>query len=199
VKAFLHRLSGQAGTSLAEMLLALGITAVVTSFAVPLTASIVDASRVRQAATFAAIRLRLAKQQAVSRSVSTGLVFDEVGSRWTISICADGNGNGLRRADLRSGQDTCAEGPFDVATMFPGVQIAVDEMIRGPDGDAPIGDPVRFGSSNLASFSPTGTCTAGSLFLRSAKGVQYAVRIAGVTGRLRILRYDPASRTWRET
>jgi type II secretory pathway pseudopilin PulG len=199
MRTLLLRMSGQAGASLAEMVLALAIAVVLMSFAAPVTASVVDASRARHAATFAAVRLRFARQQAVARSASTGLVFDQVGTSWTISICMDGNGNGLRRADLRSGIDTCPEGPFDVATMFPGVQIAVDGTIRGPDGDAPSSDPVRFGSSNLASFSPTGTCTAGSLFLRSAKGVQYAVRIAGITGRLRILRYDAASRTWRET
>jgi prepilin-type N-terminal cleavage/methylation domain-containing protein len=190
---------GERGFSLVEMLLVLGITLVLTTFAVPLTASVVDASRARQAATFAAVRLRFARQQAVARSASTGLVFDQIGSRWIIRICVDGNGNGLRRADLGSGKDTCPEGPLDVAVMFPGVQVAVDGTIQGPDGDAPSADPVRFGSSNLASFSPSGTCTGGSLFVRSAKGVQYAVRIAGVTGRLRILRYDTAARTWKET
>ena len=181
------------------MVLALSIAAVVMSLAVPVTASVLDAGRARQAATFAAVRFRLARQQAIARLASTGLVFDQIGAHWTISICVDGNGNGLRRADLRSGKDTCPEGPFDVATLFPGVQVAVDGTIRGPDGDPPSSDPVRFGSSNLASFSPTGTCTAGSVFFRSAKGVQYAVRIAGVTGRLRILQYDPAAHIWRET
>ena len=195
----MRRAGGDSGLSLAETIVALGITLVVTTFAVPVAASVVDASRVRQAATFTAVRLRFARQQAVARSASTGLVFDQIGSRWKVSICVDGNGNGLRRVDIRSGADACPEGPLDPADMFPGVQIAVDETIPGPDGDPPGADPVRFGSSNLASFSPTGTCTGGSLFLRSAKGVQYAVRIAGITGRLRILRYDAVARTWRET
>jgi hypothetical protein len=178
------------------MLMALSLMLIVTTFAAPLTASVVDAGRVRQAATFAAVRLRFARQQAVARSASTGLVFDQVGARWLIRICVDGNGNGLRRADIRNGIDPCPEGPLDMSVMFPGVRVAVDGTIPGPDGDPPSTDPVRFGSSNLASFSPNGTCTGGSLFLRSAQGVQYAVRIAGVTGRLRTLRYDAAARSW---
>ena len=193
------RLCAEAGASLVEVVLALAVAVTVMSLAAPVTASVVDASRARQAATFAAVRMRFARQQAVARSASTGLVFDQTTNGWTISVCVDGNGNGLRRADLRSGRDTCLEGPFDVASLFPGVHVAVDDGIRGPDGEAPNPDPVRFGSSNLASCSPAGTCTAGSVYFRSVKGVQYAVRLAGVTGRLRILRYDTASRTWRET
>ena len=80
--------------------------------------------------------------------------------------------------------------------MFPGVQVAVDPTIRGPGSEPPSPDPVRFGSSNLASFSALGSCTAGTLFLRSPMGAQYAVRLAGATGRTRVLRYAPATRTW---
>jgi hypothetical protein len=193
------RLRSCEGASLAEMVVALGVIAVVLSLAAPLTASVVDAGRARQAAVFAAVRIRAARQQAAARSASTGLVFDQVGARWTFSVCVDGNGNGLRRADMQSRTDTCPEGPFDLAAMFPGVQIAVDGTLKGPDGDAPDPNPVRFGSSDMVSCSPMGTCTSGSLFLRSAKGVQYAVRMAGVTGRLRILVYDSATRAWRAT
>ena len=189
---------GDAGASMVELLLVLTLMVSLTSMAVPATASAIDAGRARQAAAFAAARLRLAKQQAVARTASTGLVFDQVAGRWTFRICVDGNANGLRRAEIRSGRDRCPEGPIDLATLFPGVEIAVDGTIRGPDDDPPSSDPVRFGSSNLASFSPTGGCTAGTLFLRSAKGVQYAVRVAGVTGRTRVLHYDATARTWNE-
>ena len=55
---------------------------------------------------------------------------------------------------------------------------------------------VRFGASQIASFSPEGSCTAGTLYLRSLRGLQYAVRLGNVTGRTRILRYDAAARRW---
>ena len=186
------------GTSLAELVLALGIVLGLIGLLTPVTASAIDSGRVRQAAGFVAARLRHARQQAVTRSASTGLVFDLSGSRWTFRVCVDGDANGVRRTDLRAGKDSCVEGPVDLAVLFPGIDVGVDDTIRGPDGEAPSSDPVRFGASNLASFSPTGGCTPGSLFVRSAKGVQYAVRVAGVTGRTRVLRYDRATRTWKD-
>jgi hypothetical protein len=76
------------------------------------------------------------------------------------------------------------------------VEVAVDGHLPGPDGTPSSTDAVKFGSADIASFSPDGTATAGTLFLRSKHGVQYAVRVAGVTGRTRILRYDPAARAW---
>lgn len=184
--------------SIVDLVIALGVAVTLASVAAPLTTSAVDASRARQAAGFVAAELRLAKQRSVTTAASTGLAFDFAGGRWTFRVCVDTNGNGLRRSELTSGTDVCVEGPFDLATLFPGVQVAVDGTIRGPEGEAPSADPVRFGSSNLASFSPTGSCSAGSLYVRSAKGAQYAVRVAGITGRLRVLRYDAPSRVWRE-
>lgn len=194
----LLRLRVDPGASLIELLIVVAILLIAAGLALPTTAAAIDEGRVRQAAAFLAGRLRDAKQQAVTRTASTGLVFDLVDGRWTFRLCVDGNVNGLRRADLRANVDVCVDGPVDVAALFPGVSILVDNTIRGPDNDPPSSDPVRFGASNLASFSPSGGCTAGSLFVRSKKGAQYAVRVAGVTGRLRVLRYDAAARTWRE-
>jgi len=50
----------------------------------------------------------------------------------------------------------------------------------------------------MASFSAAGTSTAGSLWLQSAGGTQYMVRVAGITGRVRILRFDIGSGEWRD-
>ena len=78
------------------------------------------------------------------------------------------------------------------------MEIAVDPSLRGPAGEPPSPDPVRFGVSDMASFSPNGSCTAGSLFLRTPRAQQYAVRMAGVNGRLRVFKYDLGARLWRE-
>jgi type II secretory pathway pseudopilin PulG len=192
------RRSTDSGASLVEAVVGLCIAAILASLAAPVTASALDEGRARNAAAFLAARLREAKQQAVTRSRATGLVFDPVGERWIFRVCTDGNGDGLRRVDLRSGIDGCAAGSDDLAVLFPGVTIAVDGTIRGPDDDPPTSDPVRLGSSDIASFSSSGGCTSGSIFLRSAKGAQYAIRIAGITGRMRLLRYDTGARVWSE-
>jgi len=177
-------------------MIVLALASILAAFAVPTTGATIDAGRISQAANVMAARFRLARLEAVSQSRSIGLVFDQVGGRWTFRVCRDGNGNGLRRAEIASGTDGCVEGPHDFEDMFPGVQIAVDATLRGPGGEPPSPDPVRFGASNLASFSGLGSCTAGTLFMRSPMGAQYAVRVAGATGRTRVLRYAPSTRSW---
>lgn len=191
------RSRGDDGASLIELLIVAALIASLASMVTPATAHSVDASRARDASGFVAARLRLARQHAVFRATSVGLVFDAVDHRWLVRVCVDGNGNGLRRAEILAGTDACPDGPYDVTEMFPGVSIAVDPGLRGPEGESGSSDPVRFGSSDMASFSPEGTGTAGSVFLRSGNGRQFVVRVGNITGRTRILRYDPGSRNWR--
>ena len=148
-----HRSDGESGASLPELVIVLVIASLLVAFSVPTTGATIDAGRASQAASVMASRFRLARLEAVSQSRSIGLVFDQRGGRWTFRVCADGNGNGIRRAEIVSGTDACLEGPHDLQAMFPGVQVAVDPAIRGPGGEPPSPDPVRFGSSNLASFS----------------------------------------------
>jgi len=195
----LRRLSSRSdlGATLAELLIVVVVVSVLTVVTVPVTGAALDAERVRQAASFLATRVRAARQQAIAGSAGAALVFDHVASRWVFRVCFDGNANGVRRAEL-SGPDYCVGQIQDVEQLFPGVHVAVDSTIPGPDGDAATGDPVKFGRSDMASCSPLGSCTAGTVFLRSERGLQWAIRVAGVTGRTRILRYDNGALTWRD-
>jgi type II secretory pathway pseudopilin PulG len=183
------------GFSCVELVIVLALISIVSSMALPATADSRDAARARAAAGFIAARCHLARQRAVAASHAVALVFDRTGADWTFRVCEDGNGNGLRRAEIPA-VDHCVDGPYDLAAMFPHVAIAVDASLPGPEGDPGSADPVRFGASDIATFAPAGTGTAGSLFLRSAHGRQFAVRISNVTGRTRLLRYDTGTRQW---
>jgi len=163
---------------------------------VPLARSAVDRGRARQAAGFVAGRFHETRIQAIYRTRIVGVVFEFLAGRWVFFVCEDGNGNGLRRVELSVGPDRCLEGPYDLAAIFPGTTIALDPAIPDPNGVTGSADAVRFGRSDLVSFSPTGDCTPGSLYLRSADGVQYAVRLNGVLGRSRVLRFDPGTGHW---
>lgn len=183
------------GGSYVELVIVMALLAVLVGVATPVTAQAIDAGRARQAAGFIAARFRMARQLAVVRTAAIGLVFDFVNGRWTFRVCQDGNKNGIRRVDV-GGVDACAEGPYDIEAMFPGVSIAVDGSLPGPEGDPSSSDPVRFGRSNIASFSYSGSCTAGTLYLRSVRQQQYAVRVGNVSGRTRLLKFDPGTRKW---
>jgi len=176
--------------------MALAVLLMLASLVAPATAEVIDAGRARQAAGLFASRFRLARLQAAASTRSVALVFDQTGGRWTFRVCVDGNGNGVRRTDVTSGDDPCREGPLDVAHLVPGVSIGVDPRLPDPSGGPGSGDPVRFGVSDVLSFSPAGTCTAGTLFLQSKNGTQYAIRISNVTTRTRMLRYEPALGSW---
>ena len=184
------------GGTIVEVVAVMAVAVVLASLSVPLSATVVDSGRARLAAAFISSRFRLAKVEAINKGANVGVVFDQPTGAWTIRICRDGTGNGLRRAEIASGADPCFDGPHDTAVMFPGVRIAVDPTLIGPAGEPGNPDPVRFGTANIASFSPGGGCTAGSLFLRSARGQVYAVRIAGANGRLRVFRYDAGPGVW---
>ena len=161
---------GEHGASFIELVVALALASTMMGLAVPVTASSIDAGRARHATGFLASHFRTARQHALFSSHASALVFDQVATRWVFRVCEDGNGNGLRRSDIQAGRDICTEGPYDVAEMFPGIQVAVDPVLPGPGGEPGSADAVRFGRGDVASFSPEGTGTAGTVFLRSSGG-----------------------------
>ena len=191
------RLSAEHGVTLLELLLVMGLLATTVGLTVPVAAHAIDAGRARQAAGFVASRLRMARMDAVQKMRFVGVVFRFGPDRWTFTICEDGNGNGIRSAEIGAGIDPCVAGPHDLPAMFAGTSIAVDAGLPELEGSSVSSDPVRFGASDIASFSPAGSCTPGTVFLRSRGGVQFAVRVGGATGRTRILRFDEGTRTWK--
>ena len=111
----------------------------------------------------------------------------------------DANGNGLRRRDIRSGIDEPITPVERLGDRFPGVVLGVAAGVtRISDGRAMAGDadPVRLGSADTLIFSPLGTATSGTIFLRSRKGRQYAVRVLGATGRTRVLEFRHETKSW---
>jgi hypothetical protein len=66
-----------------------------------------------------------------------------------------------------------------------------------PGGTAPGSDPIRLGSGNIASFSAMGTSSSGTVYIRSRRDAQYAVRIFGETGKTRMLKFEPRTGRWR--
>ncbi len=148
-----------------------------------------DRSRGYAAARFFAGRLGLARVQAVSRGSAVGFRFDQGPRGITFTVFQDGNGNGIRSADIASGVDREQEPPMALSDQFPGAAI-------GLTPDSPAAEPVQLGRTNLLTFTPIGTATSGTIFISDRAGSQWAVRILGATGRTRVLRYNPATRGW---
>jgi hypothetical protein len=156
--------------------------------AIPQSAAAVDRARASSAARYLASRVTVARTLAVMRSTYVALQFEEQPSGLTFRMFADGNRNGVRSADISAGIDVALDDPVRLADLYPGTVIAVE----GAAGS----DPLRLGVSNLLSCAPLGTCTSGSLFVRGRDGSQFAIRILGATGRVRVERFDPRTGAW---
>jgi hypothetical protein len=133
--------------------------------------------------------MAVARTQAVMRSANVALLFDRTASGVTFRMFADGNRNGVRSADISSAVDVALGASARLSDLFPGVNIAVTPAAGSTD-------PVRIGSSNLLSFTPVGTATSGSIYVRGRDGTQLAIRILGATGRTRIQRFEPRTARW---
>ena len=189
----------QAGFSLIEaavVLLLLGVSAAIT---LPAMRTGLDRMRAAAAARHLAARVQSTRVLAVMRSANVGLRFEREDDGYRYATYADGDGDGLRAQDVRSGRDARLT-PFErIGDRFPGVVLGVAEAVPGVSGrdTLPAGaDPVRFGASDTLTFSPLGTATSGTLYLHDRSSRQLAVRVLGATGRTRILEFSEASSSW---
>jgi hypothetical protein len=163
----------------------------VSAIAVPQSLATVDRARAGAAARYLASRMAMARSHAVMRSAHVALQFDEGESGIAFRMFVDGNHNGVRTSDIASRVDPPLDAPARLSDLFPGVAIAVS----GEAGS----DALRIGSSNLLSFTPLGTASSGSIFVRGRDGSQFAIRVLGATGRTRVQRFVPRTRAWVDT
>ena len=126
--------------------------------------------------------MALARSHAVAQSRNVAIRFNWDGRDASIQMFADGNGNGVRASDIVSGVDLPLSSVVTLSSLFTGV------VVGAPDGS----NPVRLGGSNLLSFTPLGTATAGTVYVRGT-GLQLAIRIFGATGRTRVVRHDSST------
>jgi hypothetical protein len=156
---------------------------------VPQVLARVDRSRGQLAARFLGSRFALARTLAASRGAAIGLRFVEEPGGVSFAVYQDGNRNGVLTADILRSVDRQIEPPTRLFELFPGVQIG---MAAGATGS----DPVQIGRSSILTFTPQGTATSGTIYLRGRDGTQWSVRVLGVTGRTRVLKLDVRTGDW---
>jgi hypothetical protein len=118
----------------------------------------------------------------------------------TLEIHDDGDGDGVRNDDIDSGVDPLVFGPVSVKSRWPKVTVG---FIRGftardPKGN-PVGDlsdPIRFGRSDIASFSPLGDCSPGSVWLGDGRSRQSLVRLTPGSATIAIYEWVASRGTW---
>jgi len=190
------------GFSLVEGLVVLTLAALLAATTVPLALDRCNEARAASAARFLATTFQALRWKAVSTGTAHGLFFERDATGWKWSLVRDGNGNGLRTAEVRNGTDPVLEGPLRLESI-------VERMTLGFPGAGPfprippstgniaaLADPVKFGGSDLVSFGPLGTASSGTLYLTDTRSELYGVLLYGPTARVRVWRYVARNGTW---
>jgi Tfp pilus assembly protein FimT len=162
---------------------------VLAAVALPRLLAPIDRARGLSAARYLAARMALARAQAVSRSAVISLRFESGDRGTTFSVYQDGNGNGVLTRDIEARTDRMIDRPVLLADVFPGAEIGLMPNV-------PATEPVQLGGGSLMSFTPSGTSSSGSIYIRGKDGTQWVVRVLGATARARVLRYRPTTRDW---
>ena len=175
--------------SLAVLLVAAGAPALLASReAVLADAAADDLARALHGARMEALRLR----------ASVAIRFEAEGDDFRLATYVDGNGNGVRAADISSGEDPLVRPRRLLRDQYAGVgfgfKVGVPDVDGGDTSSDP--DPIRVGQSRMLSFSPTGTSSSGTVYVHGRGAHQLAVRVLGGTGRIRSFGFDFETWKW---
>jgi len=204
----MHRRSAAArrGFTLVDLLLTLAILGIVVMVSTPSLLRSSARLRLRLAASEASRIFAAARSYAVRHNANVGVKFHpgEGGAPTTWSLYLDGDGDGVRSADVEAGVDPPVPAPGGgrqrPARFASGIGFGfpAGELPRDPSGRR-LGrrdDPIRFNRSDIAAFGPLGTATPGSLYLTDG-ALLAAVRVTGRSGHVRVLIYDAEAQRWR--
>ena len=192
-------LASARGAALIDLLPALALGALVSATTIPVVAGTLEHERTWVGGQYVAARIAHAQLEALRRGAFVALRVNLGDADASMQLFVDGNGNGVLTRDIDQGLDPAVGPPDSIGAHAAGVSLRLNQRVLDAGGSTWLEagtDPLRIGSTALISCSPTGSLTSGTLYVASAGGPQLAVRITGSTGRLRVLRYDPASALW---
>lgn len=188
------------GTSLPELLVVLLILGLVFALSLPALSDLLAEEGLAAAAREVSGILNMARARAVFQGVDVGVKWISSGGDLVLSVYQDGNGNGVTTADIRKGVDRLVGGPYWLRGKYPGISFSFVPGFDGLDpGGAPIGnvaDPLRFGRSDICSFSPIGKASPGTVYLSNKKRRQAAVRVTPANAKIQSFTWHGKSLKW---
>ena len=187
------------GAALIDVVFTCGLVALISMIAIPSLRVARDRDAARMAAQHLAARLHAVRLEALRRNRAVAIRFDP-DALGRMASYVDGDGDGVQQSDIDRGVDTRIGEERALSDDFGLVALRVASTVPAPDGGSAIAadsDPVRIGNTDLLSFSPLGSATSGTIYLAARTGPQVCVRVLGATGRVRVMWFDTASRTWR--
>jgi prepilin-type N-terminal cleavage/methylation domain-containing protein len=179
----------QRGHTLVEILVVIAIMLALAAVGTPMLKAYSEDAHLLGAGRQFRTAFRLARSAAARSNVQTAIRFEEEADGMYFSVYADTNYNGVLAAEIRRGVDRRLWGPHRLDAGAPGVRVGInpDTPAIPPDrGILDPSDPIRFGHSNMLSFSPLGTATPGTFYV-AGQHAQGAVRVTPGSARVRLL------------
>lgn len=175
------------GYSLLELIVALAILLLMGSVALPNILGFRQEVALLGAAQAFKAEFMRARSIATMKNTQTAIRFEtDSAGRTVYSTYIDLNFNGVLSTDIALGVDKRLAGPFRLDAGQAGVEVGVLPEAPSPDGGRLGSEPIRFGSGRMVSFSPFGTGTPGTFYLRT-KSSMAGVRVTGGSARVRIM------------
>ncbi len=196
--------NAQSGFSIIEMLVCCAVILLIAGIGLPSFLELANGLRVELAAGEMTGVLHRARIYAAQRSAKVAVKFrTEPTGVVTHALYRDGDGDGVRNADIAAGVDPEVRPPRRLAHLGRRIRFGF------PPGDPPrdpgnprrrldrLDDPIRFNRSDLASFNPRGTATPGTIYLTDGRRNLSAVRVNNRSGKISVLHYDPETEVWK--
>jgi prepilin-type N-terminal cleavage/methylation domain-containing protein len=188
------------GFSLTELTATLAILAVTAMLSIPAAAEISRQLTMRAACNEIAAIFTRARAMAVFEHRDVGIRWTSLGGDVTFAVYQDMNGNGVLTEEIRKGIDVLVEGPVSMKRRYPGISFSFLPGFTAldPNGD-PIGnlsDPIKFGRSDICTFTPLGNASPGSIYLSNGRNRQAIVRISPSSARIQIFEWETGRRAW---
>ncbi len=177
------------GFSLLEMLVVVAIVLLVAAVATPTLRAYSQEAHLVGAGRVFLGQFRLARQTALRTGVDAAIRFEPGEKGIAISVYVDGNHNGVLSADIRTGVDRRIAGPRLLDTGAGDVRVGINPGVPAIPPDTGVldpADPIRFGRSDILTFTPLGTATPGTFYLAGRSG-QAAVRVTPGSARARLM------------
>jgi len=198
------RTTTEQGYQLAELVVVMAMLSVLLLFGLPSLARMSAGVRLTLAAAELQAVLREARSLAILQNAEVAVKFYPRADGFaTWAVYRDGDGDGVLNRDITAGVDPEVKPPRPLEQLGRRLRFGFPpgKPARDP-GDSssrlsPGGDPIRFNSSDLASFGPLGTSTPGSLYLTDSQSRLMAVRVYGRTGKVKVIVYDFEAEVWR--
>ncbi len=195
--------SSGSGFQLYELLLVLAILSVVAAMGIPRVLEWTRHLKMDLAAHELIGVMRLARSYAIRHHTKVGVKFRPlVPTGPTFTLYRDGDGDGVRTADIDAGVDPAVGPPRQLNHFGSFVRFGFPPGPPPRDPGNPsrrldrLHDPIRFNRSDIASFNYLGGSTPGSLYLTDGRYLLVVVRVFGRTGKVKVLQYDQESETW---